>query len=170
MTRRSSVSRRHTSARCRCRSSRRSRSPDYTNPDFTRIAGAIDPVNINWHSWVANGSMSKLLGKHTVKLGVDYRFIGLDFQSFSNGAGAYFFDRRYTSLDPNANGVNGATPSGNAFASFLLGYPSGDPGNQSRVALSTPLLLGTNYYGFYAQDDFRMSPEVDGELRYPPRT
>ena len=133
---------------------------DYNNGDFDRMAGAINPVNINWHSWVANGSMSKLLGKHTVKLGVDYRFIGLDFQSFADGGGLFNFDRRFTSLDPNANGVNGATPSGNAFASFLLGYPTADSGATSRVALSTPLFLGTNYYGVYAQDDFRMSPKL----------
>src|SRR6185436_7617788 len=46
------------------------------------------------------------------------------------------------------------------FASFMLGYPSGDSGNQSRVALSTPLKLFTNYYGFYAQDDFRISSKL----------
>lgn len=133
---------------------------DYTNPDFTRLMGAIDPVNINWHSWVANASMSKLLGRHTFKMGLDYRMIGLDFQSFAGGGGDFRFDRRFTSLDPTINGVNGATPSGNAFASFLLGYPSGDSGNLSRVALSTPLELFTNYYGFYAQDDFRVSSKL----------
>ena len=78
---------------------------DYDNSDFGRMLGAIDPVNINWHSWGANGTVSKLLGRHTLKFGVDYRLIGLDFQSFDNGAGEFRFDRRFTSLDPNANGV-----------------------------------------------------------------
>ena len=93
-----------------------------------RSMGAIDPVNINWHSWGANGTVSKLLGRHTMKFGMDYRLIGLDFQSFDNAAGEFHFDRRFTSADPTVNGVNGASPSGNAFASFLLGYPSGRPG------------------------------------------
>ena len=120
-----------------------------------RIMGAIDPVNINWHSWVANGTISKLLGRHTLKFGVDYRMIGLDFQSFAEGAGDFRFDRRYTSIDSSNSGTTG-----NAYASFLLGYPSGDPGNQSRVALSTPLEMFTNYYGFYAQDDFRVNQKL----------
>jgi hypothetical protein len=132
---------------------------DYGAPD-TRLFGAIDPVNINWHSWVANTTLSKLMGRHTLKFGFDYRMIGLDFQSFAGGAGDFRFDRRYTSSDPGQNGTGGAAPSGNAFASFLLGYPSGDPGNLSRAALSTPLEIFTNYFGFYAQDDFRVSSKL----------
>lgn len=119
--------------------------------------GAIDPSNRNLYSWSANGTVSKLLGRHTFKAGVDYRTVGLDSQSFSGGAGVLNFDRRYTSLNPNVNGVNGATPSGNALASLLLGYPSGDPGNQSRISVSAPANYFLQYYGAYLQDDFRVS-------------
>ena len=100
--------------------------------------GAIDPADNNWYSWSANAAMSKLVGRHTVKMGVDHRTMGLEAQSFSGGAGVFNFDRRYTSQNPGANGVNGATPSGNALAALLLGYPSGDPGNQSRILVSSP--------------------------------
>jgi hypothetical protein len=133
---------------------------DYDNSDFARMMGAIDPVNINWWSWSANASMSRLYGRHTIKVGADYRRIGVDFQSFDNGAGEFRFDRRFTSSDPNQNGTGGSTPSGNAFASFLLGYPSGDPGNLSTVGLSTPLEFYTNYVGVYAQDDFRANSKL----------
>ena len=44
--------------------------------------------------------MSKLLGRHTFKVGVDYRTIGLEAQSYSGGAGVFNFDRRYTSPNP----------------------------------------------------------------------
>ena len=98
------------------------------------MLGAIDPVNINWNSWGANGTVSKLLGRHTLKFGVDYRLIGLDFQSFDNGAGEFRFDRRFTSLEPDANGRrrHRGTPS----RASCSGYPSGDPGN-----ISTPRRL-----------------------------
>ena len=119
--------------------------------------GAIDPADRNWYSWSANGTLSKLFGRHTMKAGVDYRRIGNETQSFSGGAGVFNFDRRYTSLNPAVNGVNGATPSGNALASLLLGYPSGDPGNQSRILVSAPANYFVNYYGAYLQDDFRIS-------------
>jgi hypothetical protein len=129
---------------------------DYDNSDFGRMLGAIDPVDINWHSWGANGAVSKLLGRHTIKFGLDYRLIGLDFRSFDNAAGEYRFDRRFTSLDPNSN----SGPTGNAFASFLLGYPSGDPGNISTIGRSTPLELFSHYFGGYAQDDFRVGSKL----------
>jgi hypothetical protein len=129
--------------------------------------GAIDPSDRNLYSWSANATLSRLIGRHTVKAGFDYRTIGIDTQSFSGGAGVFNFDRRYTSADPNVNGVNGARPSGNGLASMLLGYPSGDPGNLSRINVSAPANYFLNYYGGYIQDDFRVNSKltVNGGLR-----
>ena len=119
--------------------------------------GAIDPTPRQLYSWSANAAYSRLVGRHTFKAGFDYRTIGLDSQSFANGAGDLNFDRRYTSAIPTQNGVNGATPSGNALASLLLGYPSGDPGNQSSIQVSAPSNYYLNYFGAYLQDDFRVN-------------
>lgn len=121
--------------------------------------GAIDPTPRNWYSWSANGTMSKLFGSHTAKVGFDYRTIGLKTQSFGGGAGDFRFDRYYTSSNPLANGTGGASPSGNAVASMLLGFPSGDPGNQSRIGLSTPFNAFVHYSGAYVQDDWRVAPK-----------
>lgn len=133
---------------------------DYNSSDYTRLAGAIDPTDRNWHSWSVNGALTRLMGRHTLKFGADIRWIGLDFQSFEDTSGDFRFDRAFTSVNPLVNGVNGATPSGNAFASFLLGYPSGLAGEESRVGRSNPLQVYTRYYGFYAQDDFRASQKL----------
>jgi trimeric autotransporter adhesin len=130
--------------------------PNVVITDYYQL-GAIDPTDRNWYSWSANGTMSKLFGRHTFKTGIDYRRIGNETQSFSGGAGTFNFDRAYTSLDPLVNGVNGATPSGNALASLLLGYPTGDPGNLSRILVSEAADYFVNYYGGYFQDDFRVS-------------
>ena len=119
--------------------------------------GAVDPTDRIWDSWSANGTLSSLIGRHTLKFGVDFRLLGVDTQSFTGGSGDLRFDRFYTSANPLANGT---ATSGNAFASFLLGYPSGDPGNQSRFSVSTPLSAFVKYYGVYAQDDFRVSPKL----------
>jgi hypothetical protein len=119
--------------------------------------GAIDPSPRNWYSWSANGTASRLVGRHTFKAGMDYRTIGNKTQSFAGGAGDFRFDRRYTSANPAVNGVNGATPSGNALASLLLGYPSGDPGNQSRIQVSSPADYYVHYFGGFIQDDFRVN-------------
>jgi hypothetical protein len=119
--------------------------------------GAIDPTPRNWYSWSANGTMSRLMGRHTLKVGADWRTIGIETQSFSGGAGSFVFDRYYTSSNPLLNGTGGTTPSGNAYASFLMGLPSGNPGNESFIGVSQPFNAFVHYYGAYAQDDFRLS-------------
>ena len=140
--------------------------PSVTMTDYYSL-GAIDPADRNWYSWSANVTASKLLGRHTVKTGADYRTIGVDTQSFSGGAGVFNFDRRFTSANPNVNGVNGPGGSGNAMASLLLGAPSGDPGNLSRVLVSEAANYYVRYYGAYLQDDFRVGPKltINGGIR-----
>jgi len=133
--------------------------PNVNMTDYYNL-GAIDPSDRNLYSWSANGTLSRLVGRHTIKMGGDFRTIGIDTQSFSGGAGTFEFDRRYTSANPNSNGVNGATPSGNALASLLLGYPSGDPGNLSRILVSAPANYYVRYFGGYIQDDFRVSSKL----------
>ena len=116
--------------------------------------GAIDPTDRNWYSWSANGTLSRLLGRHTLKFGGDWRTIGIKTQSFSESAGDFRFDRLFTSQNP-------TTPvGGNMYASFLLGYQSGDPNNLSRVAVSNPFNAFVHYYGAYAQDDFRLNAKT----------
>lgn len=123
-------------------------------------AGAIDETPRNWYSRSANGTATRLAGRHTFKVGADYRLIGIKTQSFSGGAGVFNFDRFYTSANPLTNGTGGTTPSGNAVAALLLGAPSGDPGNQSRMTVSTPFDAFVHYFGGYVQDDWRISPKT----------
>ena len=53
------------------------------------------------------------------KVGGDFRKIGVDSYIPGDGAGFFDFDKDMTS----SNGGTGSTTDGNAFASFLLGYP-----------------------------------------------
>jgi hypothetical protein len=127
--------------------------PRVTPTDYYAF-GAIDPTPRNWYSWSANGTVSKLLGAHTVKIGGDWRTIGIETQSFTDGAGTFFFDRFFTSSNPLALNAN----TGNSVASMLLGLPSGQPGNESRLTVSSPFDAYVNYWGAYIQDDWRVSP------------
>ena len=97
--------------------------------------------------------MSKLVGSHTFKVGVDYRNIGVDTQSFAGGAGRFAFTRLFTSSNP----LTTNTTSGNAVASMLLGYPAAHVDSASTVTVSSPFVAWTNYYGAYAQDDWRVN-------------
>ena len=116
--------------------------------------GAPTPSFRTYTSWGPNGSYSRLIGAHTVKVGANYRRLGVYLLSRGNSAGSFNFDREFTS----STGLNNnSTTEGNGFASFLLGYPSSNPGLLTTMTLSTPLDIYTNYYGGYAQDDWRVS-------------
>ncbi|MCA1651805.1 MAG: carboxypeptidase regulatory-like domain-containing protein [Acidobacteria bacterium] len=129
--------------------------PRVSVTDYYGPFGALDPFARNWYSWSTNGALTRLLGRHTLKFGADYRLIGIKTQSFAGGAGDFRFDRLYTSSNPLAP-TDGSAPSGNAFASFMLGDVSGDPGNLSRIGVSNPFNAFVHYYGGYVQDDFRL--------------
>jgi hypothetical protein len=71
--------------------------------------------------------------------------------------GLFNFDKEFTS----SSGTNNASATeGNGFASFLLGYPSGDSARQSTMPLTTPLDVYVHYFGAYLQDDWRVSAKV----------
>jgi hypothetical protein len=120
-----------------------------------RTLGAIEPTEINWKSTSANGTFSKFVGTHTFKAGADFRKIGVDTTIPGNGTGYFEFEKDTTSSDglTTSNTLNG-----NSFASFLLGFPSGNiSARPSQITLSTPLNIFTYYYGGYAQDDWRVT-------------
>ena len=56
-----------------------------------------------------------------------------------------------------SDGGIGSTTNGNAFASFLLGYPSARTDRDTSLSVSTPLNVFTHYFGGYAQDDWRVN-------------
>ena len=119
----------------------------------SQTLGAINPTQINWKSTSANAAYSRFFGAHTVKLGGDFRKIGVDSYLSGDSSGFFYFDNEFTS----ANNSNSNATSGNAVASFLLGYPSANSGNTSDFSISTPLNLYTYYFGGYAQDDWRVN-------------
>src|SRR5262245_8477352 len=126
---------------------------NYEPSQVARVLGAINPTEINWKSTSANAAYSRFFGTHTVKIGGDFRKIGMDSFLPGDSSGQFYFDNEFTS----ANNSNSNATSGNAFASFLLGYPSANSANTSQFSISTPLNIFTYYFGGYAQDDWRIS-------------
>ena len=125
----------------------------YDQGHGSRTLGAINPTEINWKSTSANATLSKVAGAHTFKFGGDWRKMGIDTFIPGDGAGFFDFDKDMTSSD----GGIGSTTNGNAFASFLLGYPSARTDRVTSLSVSTPLNVFTHYFGGYAQDDWRVS-------------
>ena len=128
----------------------------YDQGHGARTLGAINPTEINWKSTSANATLSRVAGAHTFKFGGDWRKMGIDTYIPGDGAGFFEFDKDMTSSD----GGIGSTTNGNAFASFLLGYPSARTDRTTFLSVSTPLNVFTHYFGGYAQDDWRINSKV----------
>lgn len=89
-------------------------------------------------------------GRHTIKFGFFYSRDRWDGYGQHRPNGSFSFSQLATSV-PNDNSQN----TGNAFASFLLGYVS-------TTGLETPRLVRQiyNYYGGYVQDDWKVSTRL----------
>jgi hypothetical protein len=131
--------------------------PSITLNGYSNIGHGGRSVTI-YVGQTANATVSKFMGKHSLKIGVDYRRIGAETIPASNGS--FSFSQAFTQ-GPNPNSAS--TVAGDSFASFLLGYPAtGD------VNVSTPGTYFTDYYSAFIQDDFRVSSTltINAGLRY----
>jgi hypothetical protein len=94
--------------------------------------------------------ISKYIGRHSVKVGFDFRKIKAAGNDANDAAGQYAFNGIFTKSSPLSSGTGGAD-----LADMLLGYPS-----TAAIYTSTKLTDIANYYGLYIQDDFRMSSRL----------
>jgi carboxypeptidase family protein len=90
--------------------------------------------------------------KHTMKFGADYRYLtGLYTNVFaSSRLGQYTFN---SSVMKALLGTGAGTP----FASFLLGYPDS---SQIATVLQPDTKSYASHYGFFAQDDWKVTPSL----------
>jgi hypothetical protein len=118
----------------------------------TPLLGYTGPSQAMYITQTLNATMSKSIGHHSLGMGAEYRRISADVLVYGNSAGNYSFTSGFTQgPDPNT----ASSTAGDAFASFLLGYPaSGD------IAVATPGHYFLNYYAGYVQDNFRATSKI----------
>ncbi len=115
--------------------------------------GGWGAIPDRWKSpYSINGTLSKLMGSHSLKVGADMRRLGVATVSDTQMGGRFDFDRLFTSN----NGVGG-----HELASVLLGVPY----SGSVPFDDGPFEWFTKYYGAYVQDDWRVQRTSDAELR-----
>jgi hypothetical protein len=116
--------------------------PGWTNAK--RIANIFDYTD----------SLTWVRGKHTLKFGGEIQRIQSTLtNSQTDPRGIFKFDGSYTSNQ-------GATGTGNPYASFLLG----DPSQVSRDFVNTIPAVRMTFAGFYVQDDYRISQSLTVNL------
>jgi hypothetical protein len=93
------------------------------------------------------------LSKHTLKFGVEYKFLNKLSLSARDSRGSFNFAGQYTAQFPNSGPSR--TSTGHSVADFLLGMASGG-------ASLSPAGENTNhpYWGFYVQDDWKVTPRL----------
>lgn len=125
--------------------------PDFNhNGGFTGV-GRSAGSDVDWYSRNFLTSMSKFLGKHTIKGGFDYRRIHQDFTNFGTGSvGTFTFNERFTRANPDFE-----DGSGSSLADNLLGFAS-----SGSVTQTTPFEVFVDYYAGYVQDDFRVNDKL----------
>jgi hypothetical protein len=114
----------------------------------TNIVGNNGPTRATHLTHTGSVSVSRLTGSHTIKYGGEYRRIGADVMAFSSSAGTYSFTQSFTAPTPTASG-------GDAFASFLLGYPA-----TGSIVYATPAQYLIDYFAGFVQDEFRASSKL----------
>jgi hypothetical protein len=114
----------------------------------TQFFSLIDVANTT-QSLAAN--LSKVIGRHSIEAGVDLRLIqGALFQA-SWPSGQFGFDSGFT----NGPDPLGGTGDGSSLASFLLGTTG-----FGETAIDPHWFYTTKYYGFYFQDDIKISSRL----------
>jgi hypothetical protein len=116
--------------------------------------------NNDTHAGLA--TFNKLVGRHALKFGVDYRLVRWnEANPGTSASGTFTFNSTFTRSDPAASSASNT--SGASMASLLLGVPaSGSLGYVSALSLQS------HYWGLFIQDDFKVSPRltINLGLRY----
>jgi len=118
----------------------------FTNYQGFGQGGNSTDTSTNWYVTV---QANKVAGKHSFKIGGEFRVLFDNLPNYSFGT--FAFSNQMTQRDAN----NADLQSGNAFASYLLGYAA----SGSSTINASPA-WGNRYYGVYVQDDYRVSPKL----------
>jgi hypothetical protein len=117
---------------------------------FQGLAGSpliVDPGN----TYTLQSNLAMQRGKHIFKYGADLRLLYGNFFRNLNPSGTFSFNNAWS------NGPRADTPAANTgfpLASFLLGLGSGS------LDANTGVSILNKYYGFFVQDDWRITPKL----------
>jgi len=102
-------------------------------------------------AWSLQPNIALTHGRHFLKVGTEFRRYNDNSISTGYASGVYNFDAGWTQANP----LRGDNASGNEFASFLLGYPSG--GYVDRNIFPA---FRSKYYSAFVQDDFKVNSRL----------
>ena len=113
--------------------------------------GSLTPfTSIQWFT-----TATKVLGRHTIKGGFDFRRYDANSLNPGYSAGTYTFGNTWVTAGTGA----ASQPFGGSMASFLLGLPTA-----GQFDLNTAYAYRSYLFGYFIQDDFRVSKNLTVNL------
>ncbi len=119
--------------------------PQISVSNYFTLGGGNSTLNYS-NNFVAGDTLSKTLGTHTLKFGAEFRNL-MNNQSSPPASFTISASAGFTQANP----LLADAQSGDAMASFLLGYPSGVSSSFNSFPAQ-----GQHYYSVFAQDDWRI--------------
>ncbi|MCU1328125.1 MAG: carboxypeptidase regulatory-like protein [Bryobacterales bacterium] len=123
--------------------------PSITMGDVASYGGGTTSQNV-YYSRSFNGTISKFMGRHSLKAGADWRGLHHD-GAPGIGPSSFGFSDVFTRASPRATTIG----TGASLATMLLGNPTS--GSQT---VGTNFYNFVNYYGMFVQDDFRVTSKL----------
>src|SRR5215469_5668812 len=97
------------------------------------------------------GSVTKIIGGHTIKTGAEFRKIHENYYQPNVPGGSFSFNRKQTGLNP----LSSSSSQGDGLASAFLGF-----GSSGTVTIDYPTAQSAEYAGAYINDDWRISRKL----------
>lgn len=110
------------------------------------------------YSHIFRGDLTKIVGKHTFKMGATWEKLFVNFTQLGSPDGQFAFGSGYTQQNASAGT---STTQGNGLATMLLGLPNNN-GNDLQFSYSAA--TSSTYSGVYFQDDWKLSPKLSLNL------
>lgn len=128
-------------------------------PRFDGLAslGTYLYSNLEQHpmSHILHSDVTKILSRHTLKIGWEYRKQLLNFLQLGAPSGQFSFDARWTQANP----VAASSTAGYSLASMLIGIPTSGMMTHEPVPAQA-----SSYWAGYVQDDFKVSQRLTFNL------
>ena len=126
--------------------------PNITMNGFLPTGLALKSYNrVPSDTTTAESVLMKVIRQHSFKFGGEFRLIHASNVALTDANGTYNFTEGWTSSGPNVTDTN----TGNAFASFLLGYLSA-----ANMGINAAPYLSTRYVAGFVQDDWQLNARL----------
>ena len=117
--------------------------------------GQTDTVVNTTRSFALNGTVTHVMGRHTIRAGAEWRTQNNAQPLSGNISGTYTFNNTYTQENNGSDSSFAASNFALSYASFLMGIQA-----SNSVAQNASYSFSSPFYGVYADDTWRVTPKL----------